>query len=399
MMHTGDGAAAASSAPLATGRWCPEVHAALAALLRRQDLAGRCAVFDWDNTSIAGDVGDAAFGWQLDALRWSLPPHVLTRVWQRPVTKLAATGAGADAAQAYALLADVEQAARILWPAMVCGAGEAVRHTPAHLDLRAKLGALYALLAGVTGSGAVEVVGASYAAVAQMWGGSDVGLPVQCVAALRAAAQRGLAPTETWRSADAGRAGTVDYVHRGAIYPLDEVRALMAALAARGVRIVVVSASLQPLVQALAHAWAYPVVQRDVFGVRLAPARFPEAHVPRTFASALRRGYPLTYRAGKVACLVAQRLVEPVLVAGDAPTDLEMLTHWPRTRVRLVMHRVRSRPEMAPLYRAAAARNGSCEQVHKEANSGPVTLLQGRDEDRGVLWPRPFSGGEASAKA
>lgn len=397
MMHTGDGAAAASLVPLATGRWCPKVHAALAALLRHEDLPGRCAVFDWDNTSIGGDVGDAAFGWQLDALHWTLPPHVLTRVWQRPVTQLAATGA--DAAPAHALLADVERAARALWPAMVCGEGEAVRHTPAHLDLRAKLGALYALLASVTGPGAVDVVGASYAAVAQMWGGSDVGLPGQCVAALRAAAQRGPRPFEVWRAANANRAGILDYVHRGAIHPLDEVRALMAALAARGVRVVVVSASFQPLVQALAHAWAYPVVQRDVFGVRLAPARFPEAYVPRTFTTALRRGYPLTYRAGKVACLVAQRLVDPVLVAGDAPTDLEMLTHWPRTRVRLVMHRVRSRPEMAPLYRAAAAQNGPSGQVQGEANDGPRTLLQGRDEDRGVLWPRPFSGGEASAQA
>lgn len=401
-MATPRPAPASTSRPLAEAGWCPRVHAALEALLKRPDLAGRCAAFDWDNTCIDGDVGDAALHWQLDGLHLALPPHVLAATWQVPVDALSA--AGLDPTYARALLADVVAAARVLWPASVRNASATVRGTPAHLDLRAKLGALYAHLSATPGPGGATVVQAAFVAVAKAWGGADAGLPPRCVAQVcghadgrgddvRAQGAAALARGgEVWCSATTGRAGCVTYALRHGLRPFAEVRALMSALVDRGVRVVVVSASFQPLVQAMAYAWGYPVAPRDVFGLRLAPARFPEAYGPRRFSTSLRRGYPVTFRAGKVDCLRAHRLEAPVLVAGDAPTDIEMLTHWPQTRLRLVMHRTHAAPQMASLYREAAAKTGGdADNDFFGDDGGPRTVLQGRDERTGRLWPRPTS--------
>lgn len=50
---------------LFTGRWTPQVRAALEALLEapREPGTAPLAVFDWDGTCIAGDVGESALAW------------------------------------------------------------------------------------------------------------------------------------------------------------------------------------------------------------------------------------------------------------------------------------------------------------------------------------------------
>lgn len=48
---------------LFTGRWTPEVRGALTALLDRPHDGRPLAVFDWDGTCIAGDVGESALAW------------------------------------------------------------------------------------------------------------------------------------------------------------------------------------------------------------------------------------------------------------------------------------------------------------------------------------------------
>lgn len=47
------------TAPLAPDRWDPDVHARLAALLDADHGPDAVATFDWDNTCVTGDIGEA----------------------------------------------------------------------------------------------------------------------------------------------------------------------------------------------------------------------------------------------------------------------------------------------------------------------------------------------------
>ncbi len=114
--------------------------------------------------------------------------------------------------------------------------------------------------------------------------------------------------------------GTVSVTTQQGIRVFPEMVDLMTALKKSGIRCFIISASTQWVVEHGLEYLGFPVEREDVYGIRV---KLDEQGVLKT---CLADDYPITYRKGKR--LVLENLVSgtPVLVAGDAETDYEMLT-------------------------------------------------------------------------
>ncbi|HHB74984.1 MAG TPA: hypothetical protein ENK84_00365 [Desulfobulbus sp.] len=114
--------------------------------------------------------------------------------------------------------------------------------------------------------------------------------------------------------------GTISVtMHQGIrVYP--EMIDLMTGLNESGIRCVVISASSQWVVEHALEYLGFPVEREDVYGIRV---KLNEQGVLKTCPA---DDYPITYRMGKRQVLENLVSGTPILVAGDAETDYEMLT-------------------------------------------------------------------------
>lgn len=323
---------------LGRGRWYPPNHAALsswiAEVARRPAPPPKVAVFDWDNTSMANDVGVVSARYQLDRLEMRLSPEALDELLPRSVNGVSVLASGVSMAD---LAADIVEAYRGV-----------SRGTRAHKDFRAKMLYLYDAFERTPG------IGTAFAYPwLTTWLRGFSAREIEALAARAAAsARREKVEIARWTSASAGRAGRVSVEIEKGLAPQEEMIDLMTALRAAGVRVFVVSASQQELVRGVAAHFRYPIAAEDIYGIRLdAP---PD--------------YPVTNGPGKVACISRFLPAPPIFVAGDSDGDYDMLTAFPETELRLVVNRNKSpSSRTATLY--TAARTGD-----------PRTLLQGRNE-------------------
>jgi hypothetical protein len=110
----------------------------------------RVAVFDWDDTSIFGDVGVATFSHQLDHLALRLAPEDLAELLPESVEGIEELEGGLSLAD---VRADILEAYAVLWPSIEAGNVERVRGSPEHRSFRAKVGWLYQALEATAGIG------------------------------------------------------------------------------------------------------------------------------------------------------------------------------------------------------------------------------------------------------
>jgi len=325
------------------------------------------AVFDWDNTCVYNDVGYATLRYQLDQMVFRFTPETLGEFLAEEVDGHGELASGVPLADARA---DIIDAFGELWPYVQNGNLDAARALPAHRDFRAKVGWFYTQLRATDG------IGASYSLpwlLGWLSGFDEEEVSEIVSTALELAVAEPIG-RETWTSVTAGSIGQREFTFSTGLRPQVEMRELMTAFQGVGVRTLVVSASGEPIVEAAARFFGFPVDAEDVFGIRLVvdegviTTRRPPASE-----------YPVTYRQGKVEIIGSQSGIDPVFVAGDADTDFEMLTSFPGTAVRLVINRNKLDDEIGALYRAA----------RDDPDEGePITLLQGRDENSGAF--RPF---------
>jgi phosphoserine phosphatase len=337
------------------GQWFPPNHQALTALLQRNKGMGGCAVFDWDNTCIFNDIGDAAFAYQLEHLLFALP-----------LTEFVALGESVDAIAHQPLWADCIAAYASLWPKLAAKQTQSVLQSVAHHDFRAKMGALYEQTAHAPGARAPQTATA-YALLAHLWRHIPDDVLSQHVATMIDQQVRAPIGQTVWTSATAGLSGRATWRSVQGLRAYAEMRALMVALQDFGITPYVVSASMQELVQIAVQKLAFPVALQQVFGIRT-----------RTSQS----DYPVTYRAGKVTVIRQYLPTLPILVAGDAPTDLEMLEAFEETQIRLLIHRPSQAVPLAKLYTAA---------LQPQPTHGPITLLQGHNGTTGTFIPQNHS--------
>ncbi len=142
------------------------------------------------------------------------------------------------------------------------------------------------------------------------------------------------------------------------IYP--EMKALAQELADHGAMVVVSTASNRQLVEKMVDVTGFPC--RRVIGMELTMEN-------GRFGAELQAGLLPNLGRGKVANIRKQLGREPVLAAGDSENDAEMLSSFPTTRIRLIIQRPGG-GKIAALARRALA-------------GEPGYLLQGTDHRLG----------------
>lgn len=369
--------------------WVPSNHDALTKLIADPHSAAGAAVFDWDNTCIFNDVGDATFRWQLDQLLFRLPPDAMHHMLVDRIGTVTQLGTGVALAH---FASDIRTAYAALWPSIKLGQAHAVRHTPAHFDFRAKLGALYHQMVQTPDIGAAF----AYSWLTQWYGGFTAAEVQELARNAAQAAHREPIGEATWQAASPGRTGLQTWTHRTHVAPHPEMRDLFSALGRAHIPTWVVTASYEPIVHAVAALWHYPIPPTQILGMRLQHSAqgtalpYPAQH------------YPATYRQGKVD--VIERFVgaPPILVAGDAMTDYEMLTYHPAS-CRLVINRNSQAPELKALYALGQAPNAALApdleasdaaraQGHASGESDTDVRRAGAPQLGEAAGPTPFAG-------
>lgn len=367
-----------------------------------------CAVFDWDNTCIFHDIGDATFHYQLETLALSMPPHMLANV----VTAQIHGHADINGINVAKLRADILAAYDRLWPVMQSDARWQERNriytrdamtlhdvhpigtssiqawtTPpwhpsnpdviihAYSDFRAKLGTYYGLLRHLGGGLAYQWMTGLFA------GTTPHGTEQLAIHAYHHAHQTTPPTVAQWQSATSGQSGHNTYTFATSIGPIDEMRQLMGAMRTHHIDVYVISASYEGLVRGLARHLNYPVQSDHIYGVRLTMA---DGYNTSTIVDS--SVYPLPYRAGKVEMIRRFIPSPPAFVAGDADTDYEMLTAFAHTQLRLLINCNRT-GVISSLYPLAYQQ----EQLGHGATTPPpsngITLLQGRNDTQGCFHP------------
>jgi phosphoserine phosphatase len=346
-------------------QWWPKNHHALSLLTSDPSSPSGAAVFDWDNTCIFNDVGDATFRWQLDQLAFRLPPDALHHMLVDRLGSVTHLSTGVALAH---FAEDIRLAYAALWPAIKQGEGRNLRGTAAHHDLRAKLGALYHQMVQTPAIGAAY----AYSWLTQWYGGFTLAEVQELARNAALAGQTEAIGEDAWQAATPGRAGLQGWGFRTHIAPHPEMRDLFAALTRADIPTWVVTASYEPLVQAVAALWHYPVSPTRVLGMRL------QLSAQGTALPYPAQHYPKTYAQGKVDAIERFVGAPPLLVAGDAMTDHAMLTFHPST-CRLVINRNSRAEQMQALYAAGL------QAVDDDAPLAGRVLLQGRDENVGTF--------------
>ncbi|MGI6656959.1 MAG: haloacid dehalogenase-like hydrolase [Desulfobulbus sp.] len=282
------------------------------------------AVFDFDNTCIFHDIGQATFLYQLLRLRYRITPDQLAALLPRDDERLPT---GIPAAAVHAPLID---SYRRLWPAIAADRPDEVLDLPAH-RLFSTL-----LLWFVQQARQAPELGPEYVLpfMAKLLAGFTTSeVEHLAVEVIDAAKQGPLTPIQLTVDAPPP-IGPIAVQYPRGLHPYPEMRTLMQRLAAHGVACFVISASTEWLVTGAVRRLDFPVEHERIFGIRV---RLDGKHLTTEAPVA----YPTTFRAGKVEVIHQHIRTTPFLVAGDADTDYEMLT-LPGVRLRLLINRQQS---------------------------------------------------------
>jgi phosphoserine phosphatase len=337
---------------LPTRNWHEPNRAALdAALARWRERAQDerlVAVFDFDNTTIFHDAGEAAMRWQLDRGAFRVSADELAAMLPDEIDGVRALADGTPLAALREQLTTLRRAldddgagddeARAAWRAEMVWAYWALDETPG-------IGATFA-----------------YPFLARWLGGFTAdearGLARDAVAMAQAepfgeGAWQSPARPERRAEFETGLSAQPEMID------------LFTALQDAGVEVFVVTASMEHVVEGAVEALGYPVPRENVFGMRLREGEAGRL-TPDTLDPV---EYPRTYRPGKQEVIERFIGAAPVLVGGDSDTDFEMLTGFEATELRLVINR--------------NPRAGDILSILDDER----TLLQGRHEPEGRFHP------------
>ncbi|MEZ4270290.1 MAG: HAD family hydrolase [Myxococcota bacterium] len=327
----------------------------------------KIAVFDFDNTCIFHDIGDATLRYQLARLQLRLTPEQLAQ--HLPLEAAGITHVRDTSTDTLIALKgvaqDIQSAYASLWPAIDAGTHDSVVDSTAHDDFRTRVLWLSNALYETAGIGPTM----SYPWMA----GWLAGHTAQEIRILAQRAWRWVAAEPigrgTFRTASPGETGMLHTAYCTGISAVPEMRQLIVAMQAARVEVYIVSASQENIIEGAVEALHYPIARDHIFGMRLAE----DAHGRYLSEPSTRDGYPVTYGQGKVDVIHRYCAGEPLFVAGDADTDVAML-RMPGPTLRLLINR--DLPgEIRALYELATPQNTQW-------------LLQGRDDNTLRMVPQ-----------
>ena len=339
------------------------------------------AVYDWDNTCIYNDIMETMFRFQMFNLDYAMskeafdsiiPETAGKTVKDSSVLKLSADYGNVVLAD---LAADLEADYAFLYDNYIGTKTmtlDAIKATPEYQDFLVKLPFMYDGLTDTPEIGAEY----SYPWVCFLCEGmTKAEVQKMAVAALNDALARKSekitmkAPTDIER-----KAAVASYSYKAGIRLSQGIIDMMSKQRYYGWKVWVVSASFEPVIQAVGAINGYDVPADRVIGVRL-KVDASGKYIPELSDEP---GYALTQRMGKATVIRNFIKEAPLFVAGDSDGDFEMMTQFPQTKLIYLVNRVKG-GDIGSLYKEA---------LPGQANSGRVVLLQGRNENTG-LW-RPF---------
>lgn len=373
---------------LTPGRWAPENRERLEKVIRRNAFQGRYACFDFDDTTSVHAVDHALFSYQVHMLRFAMDPRQMRRALTMglgDLDRVLGYNQERRPVRCGDLVGDLCGDYGLLWKSRAVNAGEeglsAVRRTLEYRDFAAKIHWMRRMLDRafpievsypwciyfLTGFTPEEVLRLSREAIAWAMEAGRYGTVTLC------------SPEE--RLGDAGRICTAE--EKGLTFP-QEMRDLYRTLWDYGITPYLVSASPAELVRAGSELTGLGVPPERIFAMRA--KRDAAGRYICAYDYDWGGGYDQTFGPGKsrvIARFIAPRHGGrgPLLVCGDAESDMDMMTDWMDrgdTELGLILNHLRDparHPRLCQASREAAARPGG------------RFLLQGLDKGTGTFCP------------
>ena len=351
------------------GRWVPKNREVLSKLIEDNKNKGNYVVFDWDYTSIYQDTQENLFRYQIDNLRFKATPEEFGKAIRKdiPVDNFTDgyTNVKGEKINITKIASDLDKRYIFLYENYIKNKKmtlEKIRETEEFKDFRGKLAFLYEAIGG---SFSHDV---SYPGVLYLF----TGMTQQEVQQLtKEANDFGLGNRlgkYTLESSDilTGETGKVKYEYKSGLRVHSEIANLFHEFQKNGIKVYVVTASLEDVVKVFASdkSYGYNLNPNNVFGMRLEMDK-------DKYRGEYRKGYPQTQTKGKVE--VINKFIrtqhgnkDPILVAGDSGGDENMLTEYKETKVLLLMKR-----------------KGRLDKLVNDSR----TLVQTRNEQTGLLDP------------
>jgi phosphoserine phosphatase len=281
---------------------------------------GEIAVFDWDNTCICGDIGEALLRRLTFSLDFALDAGALAATLPDTIH-----GVGRILVQGKPFsLKKMKKA--------ICAAYERLKQDPSSLG-KNDLDDIYRIFTSglLALNRALEETPGIGCEFAYPWVNRLLqGLSLSEFDRLAEAVIKEELMRPLGRHAISDPRGRWRYAWTGGIRLYPEMKELAAGLRERGDEVVVSTASNRRLVEKMVAMTGFPC--NSVIGLELKTAG-------GRFGRDLAPGLRPNLGRGKVTNIRGRLAGEPVLVAGDSGNDYEMLVSFPGTRLRLVIDR------------------------------------------------------------
>lgn len=384
----------ASPTELITGNWAPSTRARLETLIKENANKNRYACFDFDNTSVISDIGNALLAYQIMNLRFSMEPEFFEETLATGIPSLTqeiGRNMADESVNCVQLIKDLSANYKFLYNEYEGFKGSRtltdIRATQEYQDFAAKLEWMYRcvgdtfdesvaypwsiyLLSGMTSDEVYTLAKESNT----FW--SEFG---------RYSYYTLTSPTDMETAAGAV---TVD-IDTGVTFT-DELVDLYQTLAANGIDIYVISASPVDLIRAACDQFGYGVSADNIYAMRLCTDENGRYINKYDYDWGGEGKYAQTQAAGKsqiIKNFIAPKYKGqgPVLVCGDSKGDMNMMNDWMEsgdTQLGLLFNRYR---KDIPTWEA------SVDAVEQMGKMDSKYVLQGRDENLGQLRPSEYS--------
>ena len=356
-------------ANLDEGRWVPKNREVLDKVISESKNQGNYAVFDWDYTSIYQDTQENLFRYQIDNLRFKMTPEQFSKAIRKdiPLDNFSDDykNVKGQSINIKKIAADLDKDYAFLYKNYIKDKKmslEKIKKTEEFKDFRGKLAFLYEAIGG---SFSHDI---SYPWVLYLFEGMTVD---EVKALAKEANDFGIGNKlgkYVLESSDklTGEAGKVRYEYKSGLRTQPETANLFHEFEKNGIKVYIVSASLEDIVKVFANdkSYGYNLSADSVYGMRL------EMNGNK-YRAEYKHGYPQTQTKGKVEVINKYLKPkhggkDPILVAGDSIGDANMLSEYKGTKILLLMKR-----------------KGKLDDLAKD----PRALIQIRSEQTGLFVP------------
>lgn len=340
------------------------------------------AVFDWDNTTVINDIGEATFTYQIENLEFKMTPEELDKAIRTNIPednfKEEHNNKEGNPVNIDKIAKDIVSDYTVIYNEYKGFKGskslEEVKQLDEYKDFSAKLRYLYEAIGGTFSSDI------SYPWVTYLFTGMT-SKEVQAVSekSIERALKEDLV-YETWVSPEnlKGEAGQVEIKFKRGVRAVKEMQNLYKTLQDNGIDVYVVSASFRDVIVPFAtkEKFGYNITEDHVYGMELVK------NDSGVIQSEYNNDYFQTQGEGKTKTIkkfIADKHgnQDPILIAGDSNGDYAMLKDFEGLQMGIIFNLLRDPSKGIGLLSQTA--------VDTYDSKDAKYFLQGRDENKGVL--------------